>query len=424
MNLAQSLTFKALNALGLFKGINDNPFYQSYQFTGGFRFNDFNQIDVIDNGYAGNADLYSIVRKIVITSSAIPIDLFIVNPDGEKELVEDGELFDLMQQPNRLQTMTAFREEAMTYLLLNGNNYNVGYRAVGMGDAIREINVLPSNFVTIEGGTLAEPIKSYWYQEMKNLKFDPNDVMHVRYPNPKGEGIDRLYGLSPLEAGNNTLQSSNNTYDARGNIIKNHGISGILTNNSERSLRKEDSDELQDKWESMQTNAKKFGRTLITSAQLQFIQMGMSSKDLQLIENGVIDLRSLCNIYSVPSQLFNDVSGTTFNNMDAAKKSLYTESVLPNLDLWLKDFNNWFIASWAKAENKNYCAIANLKGIEVLQKDQKVEAEKDKIKMEGISSVLNMPSSSEAKSFLLQREYGYTEEEANIISQTNEDDRE
>tara|TARA_R100001244_G_C5158206_1_gene130651 strand:+ start:275 stop:1546 length:1272 start_codon:yes stop_codon:yes gene_type:complete len=415
MNLAQSLVLKSLNALGLFKGINDNPYYQNYQFTGGFRFNDFNQEDIINKGYAGNADLYSIVRKIAITSSAIPLDLFIINADGSKDLVTDGELYDLMQQPNRLQTMTEFREEAMTYLLLSGNNYNAGYRALGMGEAIREINVLPSNYVTIEGGSVVDPIKSYLYQEMKNINYSPEDVMHVRYPNPKGTGIDRLYGLSPLQAGNNPLQSSNNTYDARGNIIKNHGVNGILTSNSERGLKQEDATAMQAAWDAKNSNPKKFGRTLVTSAQLQYLQMGMSAKDLQLIESGTIDLRSLCNIYSVPSQLFNDVAGTTFSNMDAAKKSLYTESVLPNLNLWLSNYNNWFVSSWAKADKKNYCVETNLKGVEVLQKDQKEEADKDKIVGETIINIITAAISNESKIQSLMYSIGMSEEEAKLI---------
>jgi hypothetical protein len=143
--------------------------------------------------------------------------------------------------------------------------------------------------------------------------------------------------------------------------------------------------------------------------------MGLSPSDLQLIESGIIDLRTLCNIYSVPSQLFNDVSGTTFSNMEAAKKSLYTEAVLPNLNLFLNNFNNWFIDSWNVAENRNYCVEANTDSIEALQADQKVEAEKDKIKMEGINTVLNMPISNEAKTELLRENYEISSELYNIL---------
>jgi len=416
MNVIQRLALKAASNLGLFKGINDNPYYQTFQVSGGFRFDDFNQEEVIKKGYAGNADLYSIVRKISSTASDIPLDLYEINREGEKELVTEGELYDLLQQPNRLQTMSEFIEESLLFLLLSGNAYNVGYKSLGMGDVFREVNVLSSQYVTIETGGMTDPIKAYWYQDINNLKFDTDEVMHTKYPNPKGDATDRVYGLSPLEAGSNALQSSNNTQEARGSVAKNMGANGIISAGSERSFTKEQGEEMQSKWDAKVGNLSKFGRNLVTSANINYTQLGFDPQRLQLVESGIIDMRSLCNIYSVPSQLFNDVSGTTYNNMAAAKKSLYTEAVLPNLNLWLQNFNNWFIDSWSKYENKNYCLEANTSGIEVLQADQKLEAEKDKVKMEGINTVLNMPISSEAKSLILVQDYGYSEEEANILT--------
>ena len=413
MNILQRLVLKAANVSGLFNGIDDNKAYQSYQYTGGFSFDTFDDQKIINDGYCGNADLYSIINKISSSGATIPLDLYDINSNGEKELITDGELFELLKQPNRLQSIEEFVQESLMFLLLSGNSYTTGYRSLGMGDQIRELNNLPSQFVEIESGDMANPIKAYWYKEQYNTKYDFNDVMHVRYANPKAD--QRLYGLSPLQAGNNALQSSNNTYDAKGNIIKNHGVSGILTNNSERSLRKEDAESMQSSWDNLSTNPKKYGRTLVTSAQLQFIQMGLSPTDLQLIESGIIDLRSLCNIYSVPSQLFNDVSGTTFSNMEAAKKSLYTEAVLPNLNLWLNNFNNWFINSWNKAEDRNYCVEANTDSVESLQADQKVEAEKDKIVIEGMNSVLSMPISNEAKIQILKENYDISSELTNIL---------
>ena len=201
MGVFQNLFLKAAENLGLFKGIDDNPYYSTFLNSGGFKFNDFNQQKIIDEGYAKNADLYSIVKMISSSASAIPLELYNTLPNGEKELITDGELFDLLQQPNRLQSIQEFINESMTYLLLSGNNYVNGYKSMGMGDVFRELNVLPSNYVTIESGNMVNPIKSYSYSEIYDITFDPKDVMHIKYTNPKGMGTDRLYGLSPLEAG-------------------------------------------------------------------------------------------------------------------------------------------------------------------------------------------------------------------------------
>jgi HK97 family phage portal protein len=239
--------------------------------------------------------------------------------------------------------------------------------------------------------------------------------MQVKYTNPKGTGADRLYGLSPLQAGNMALQSSNNIYDAKGNIIKNSGVNGLISSNSERSFTKEQGDAMQTVWDSKNNNPKQFGRNLVTSAQVTYQQLGLSPDKLQLLEGSISDLRAMCRIYSVPSQLFNDIAGTTFNNMEAAKKSLYTEAVLPNLNLWLQSFNNWFIADWSKHENKNYCLEADISSIEVLQQDQKAEADKDKVIADTIINILNSSTSTESKIKTLEYAIGMSEEEAREI---------
>lgn len=415
MNIFQKLALKAAIATDLFKNIDDNKFYNSFTYTGGFNWNDFNDEYVIDNGYAGNADLHSIIKKIAGTAADIPLDLVVINSDGEEEVITSGELYDLLQQPNRLQTINEFINESLTFLLLSGNNYVTGYRSLGMGDQIRELNNLASQYVTIEGGGLENPIKKYWYQDVYNLDFDVNDVMHTRYVNPKGSGVDRLYGLSPLQAANHALQSSNNTYEAKANIVKNSGVNGLISSASERSMTKEQGQAMQEAWDNKNNNPKKFGRNLVTSAQVQFQQLGLSPDKLQLIEGSVQDLRSLCRVYSVDPKLFGDTQASTYNNMIQSEKALYTNAVLPNLNLWLQNLNNWFVQSWSDAENKEYCVKANTSGIEALQADQKLEAEKDKIVTDTIINVLNSPISNESKVQSLVYGIGMSEEQAELI---------
>jgi HK97 family phage portal protein len=284
-----------------------------------------------------------------------------------------------------------------------------------MGDVFRELNVLPSNFVTIESGGLIDPIKKYWFQDVNNIGFEPENIMQVKFANPKGSGADRLYGLSPLEAGNMALQSSNNIYDAKGNIVKNTGVNGLISSNSERSYTKEQADEMQKAWDSKNGNPSKYGKNLVTSANVNYTQLGLSPDKLQLLDGSIHDLRALCRIYSVDPKLFGDISASTYNNMMESKKGMYTDSVLPNLNLWLRSFNNWFINDWSKHDNKNYCLEADTSSIEVLQDDQKAEADKDKVIADTITSILNSNISIESKVQTLIYSIGMNEEEARII---------
>ena len=101
--------------------------------------------------------------------------------------------------------------------------------------------------------------------------------------------------------------------------------------------------------------------------------------------------------------------------MMESRKGLYTDAVLPNLNLWLRSFNNWFIADWSNHDNKNYCLEANTSSVEVLQSDQKLEADKDKVIADTITSVLNANISNESKVQTLIYSIGMSEQDARLI---------
>jgi len=115
--------------------------------------------------------------------------------------------------------------------------------------------------------------------------------------------------------------------------------------------------------------------------------MGLSPKELQLTDIDINKLRKFCNIYGLSSQLLNDTANSTFNNISEAKKSLYTEAAVPFAELMLDGWREDLIPIFNKLNNKNYILSLDTTKIEVLQKDKKAEAEKDKILIETVSNL-------------------------------------
>ena len=87
--------------------------------------------------------------------------------------------------------------------------------------------------------------------------------------------------------------------------------------------------QVQSDFQSQTAGPSKFGMIKVTNKDLNYIQMAMSSADLQLIEKGVITLRAICNVFGLDSSLFNDPANKTFNNRKEAEKALYTNAVMP-----------------------------------------------------------------------------------------------
>jgi phage portal protein BeeE len=67
----------------------------------------------------------------------------------------------------------------------------------------------------------------------------------------------------------------------------------------------------------------------------------MSPVDLNIIESDKMDLRTICNLYHVPSELFNDAGNKTYSNTKEAGSAVYTNAVIPALTQFRDAFNQF-----------------------------------------------------------------------------------
>lgn len=380
---------------------------------------DQSEQELIDTGYGSNVTAYAIIKKIAQTGADIP--RFLIDENDPDEIIEDGEVFDMLQRPATYQgeklSQFDYIEYLITYLLSSGNIYQKGLSAVGFGDIWQHMEILPSGATEpIVGKSFLSPIQGYKFTDKQKTVIIPKgNVMHTKFINPTTMGLNSLEGLSPLQAAIFALTGSTDIQKAISIMVKNQGARGILTNKSDRSLKPEEAKILSDKANEKIRGIGKFNSVHVSNTEMDYLQIGMSATDLKVIESGILTDRQLCNAYSVSSRLFNDPANSTFNNVREAEKSMYLTAIIPVLDKIFADINFDWLAQWSTRDNKRYKLKIDISGIEVLQADQKIEAQKDRIRMEGINIVLNMQASAEAKAQLLESEYGFSQEDANSL---------
>lgn len=374
---------------------------------------------LLDDGYGSNVTVYAIIKKIAQSGADIP--KILIDENDPETIIEDGEVFDMLQMPGIYQgeTLSQFDyfEALITYLLAAGNTYQRGMIATGFGDIWQQMEILPSGLVKpLVSTSFLHGAAGYQFND-KQAQFNipTEEVMHTRFVNPTQQGLNTLEGLSPLQAAIFAMTGSSDIQKAISIMVKNQGARGILSNKSDRSLKPEEAQALSDRANEKIQGVKNFNKIHISNTDMDYLQIGMSATDLKVIESGVLTDRQLCNAYGVSSRLFNDPANSTFNNVKEAEKALYTNAVIPDLNKILADVNNKWLKQWSLRDNKRYKWMLDTSGVEALQSDQKTEAEKDKIRMDGVNVVLNMSITSEAKAGLLQTEYGYSEDEANNI---------
>lgn len=374
---------------------------------------------LIDKGYGQNVTVYAIIKKIAQSGADIPKVL--IDENNPDEIITDGEVFDMLQQPAMLQgeviSQFDYFEALITYLLSSGNTYQRGLQATGFGDIWQKMEILPSGLtVPVVGNSFLSPVAGYQFNDKKrDLKFSKDDIIHTKFVNPTKLGLNTLEGLSPLQAAIYALTGSTDIQKAIAIMVKNQGARGVLSNKSDRIMTPEQAKILADRANENLRGVNNFNKIQVSNTEMSYVQIGMSSTDLKIIESGVLTDRQLCNAFSAPSVLFNDPANSSYNNYSTALKTFYTDAVLPVCNKVLADTNNKWLSQWSKRDGKRYSWQLDTSSVEALQTDQKTEAEKDKIRMDGVNVILNMQTTSEAKKVLLIEEYDYSEDTAEAL---------
>jgi HK97 family phage portal protein len=321
----------------------------------------------IKNGYLFNPSVYSIVSFIAQKAGTIPWGVYSVKSDKAlnlyksashdlpqfkksiiktKALVElpNHDLNELFVTPNILQAWAEFIEQVVGFKLVTGNSYVhcIGPENGVNAGIIKEMWPLPSQYMSIVAGDQMQPIKQYELKGDRNLIIPKENVIHLKYWTPNAQNGQFLYGVSPIQAGRRVVTKSNSSYDASVSMFQNMGASGFISAKSrsveDPSLTPEQAEMIEKKL-AKKTGPRNAGKPLVTSVPLEWQQMGMSPVDLAIIESDKMDLRTICNIFHVPSELFNDAANKTYSNTKEAGSAVYTNAVIPALTQFRDAFN-------------------------------------------------------------------------------------
>ena len=375
-----------------------------------------NQKPSLDNTYESNVDAYAVLKKIVDVFKAVDWIVEQKQSDGTYEIIENTTIHDLMANPNdgKSYTWSDIDERLLVYLLGNGNSY---LHAEHLNGIIQEVDILPSkNVEALTTSNFFLPNVRYKFEFGVNKRtFDKEELEHIMLFNPSYSDVKESFnGLSAFEVARNVVEVGNDRWEADAHLLKNRGIAGMITNKGDRPMMQQEAKAVQGAFDQENTGTNKFGKVKVTNQDLSYIQMGMSSEDLELVKKGDVTLRAMCNVFGLDSSLFNDPANKTFNNRKEAEKAMYTNAIIPIAEKIAAKHTN-FIA-------KNHFPDGSVRmrkdfsKIPALQNDLKEEANKDKLVMDGVAVVLNMPIGVKTKQLLLKESYDLSDEIINSLT--------
>lgn len=347
-----------LNSVFKYWGYNTPVWYDDYPET------------YIREGYAGNADVYSVVKRIIDLGAVIPWK--VQRKKGKNwEDVPDHELQLLIENPNPVMSQYDFLSALIGYYCLTGDAFTFApflENGANQGKT-KELWPMASHVINIKFGKMDDPIKGYYLSTQPEDLIDPSLVCHVKTWNPDSNGW-AFRGQSPLKAGNKNVKMGNSAVVAEVKSFENMGPDGILSRDGEEFTNEQGAN-LEKRFRDKYTGVENAKKIVMTGAQVKWQAIGSSPVDLGILESKKYNMATICNLYGAPVQLFNNTDKTAFNNMDSAHKQMYLHAVLPVLYAIRDGFNRWLTPRYGK----DLWLTIDTSGIEVLQANKKEQVE-------------------------------------------------
>jgi len=355
-------------------------FFGMYNFSGTVTWLDNKSQTFIDEGYKGNAMIYSVVNKIMMKDSEPILQAFKNKPDRKKkfnsatkykntplaqaesrlylkkelELVESSDITNLIKNPNKSQTWYSFFQDVSLYWRMTGEYFIYGI-PIGIGrdsEKFSQMFVLPSHLVEIVQGDMFKPVLGYKFKiGDQSVEIGVENVLHVKTPNPTWnlQG-SQLRGQSALLAGLKYLQKNNEAITSLYRAMQNEGAKGFVSpdmRNPEEWFSPEQLFSLKDSIQKGVEGAQNKNKISAFGVPLRYHDIGKTPTDLDTLKGLDYDFKIFCNLWGVNPAIFSD--DPKYDNMLEAKKSLVTDVSMPFLNQFEQEFYR-FLAPRYKGE--------------------------------------------------------------------------
>jgi HK97 family phage portal protein len=356
------------------------------------------------------SEVYSVIMYMARAFSNMKLKLFDVNQKGSSPLeIESHEILDRLSQPNPLNNWVDFLINYYVNKKVQGNSYIYKYSPSGFNNFKDSVLwVLPAQYTYVlpnvsrrltahwNANEKDEFVKGYslFYNQVdfkSSPIWTPGQVMHVKEPNLMYNQteffFDLLNGMSPLETLSEPITNIRKAYEAQNVILQKRGALGVLSPKAVKDqvgtsiYTDRDKQKLQDQFDKYGLG-KEDWQVIISNVGMDWQQMALPIKDLQLFEGIQSSMIAICNTYNFPILLLNYLQGATFSNVNELKKSLYQDNIIPEASAFVNQLSNFL-----ELPERGLLLKPDFSHIPVLQEDAKVEAEKDKITIDTILSI-------------------------------------
>ena len=336
-----------------------------------------NDDDFIRRGYAYNPTIYSLINLISKAAITVPYTIYQkVDEQNIKEYksltsnslnsesllkaklmrkhifkeVEHSALGKLLQRPNPTQSWSTFLEELIGFGKLTGNRYVYSiYPDSGENkDIAYQLYNLPAHLIEIKSDGIFKPVSKYT-MNYNDSKYDlsAEEVLHIADWNPDYDGSgSHLYGQSPIKAGMRVMTTNNEAVETSLKYLHNQSARGMLTPDDD-NLTPTQAQQLKSAFRRNFQGTKSANDIMITGKKFSWVNFGLSSADLQLLESYKASKQDLANLFGVPVLLLTG-EHATYDNYKTSRQVLFTNCVIPELNKLRDSLNSFLVPQFGE----------------------------------------------------------------------------
>ena len=393
----------------LFRKKGLNPSQMQYAFMPVNQGQILSQFDAqrYTDAYQDNADVYAIVSFLARKAASIPWYVYekktgakarvslerykhltkgLGNPGAldraiqerkaaydESMIIDDSPVANILKNPNGYQGQDQFFEQLFGMRFLTGEGFVWGNDGNIDEGEFTELLVMPSQYMDL----IADPSDLFgvagWLLSSANgnISLGKSDVLQWKSWNPKFDSVTRehLRGVSPIRAAWNNYLMGVESQKAAAKLMANGGAKGALVpkavGNQIPLVDEKTAANMQRALAERVNNNDRYGQVAMLQTPWEFLNFGLTSSEMALIDTMKFSLEQWCRVFSMPVVLFSS-DNMADNNYQNALRDLVTNTIVPMCAQLRDELNKWLVP---RMGDKNVFIDFDIMALPELQRD-------------------------------------------------------
>ena len=274
--------------------------------------------------------------------------------DKNGKIIDKHPVLDLIRNPNPMQSQEDFMFMYSVYEDIYAQNFI--YKLSAFSNQLAKILwILPPDAMKIQPtGKIWEQnsmdgIISYYEMflgdnDAQPVIYKPNEIIHI------SQGVSSFYitGESKIKSLKYQISNIQGALKTRNCIIQDRGALQMVSpdtgkgGNDPLPLGSEERKKIENQYRKSYGLDDDQMKTIFATQPMKVQQMGYPTKDLLLFEEVEEDFQAICGAYGMARDIFPSTKGATYENMDAALKQTYQNTIQPAADTLMRKLSREF----------------------------------------------------------------------------------